>query len=94
MSGGEEARIPKGAVQCLKCKSVDVFICVYPQGDKAIFAFSGLSKDDQAIYNITHTTNKWKSGRKPVEASCGRCGTKIPLWMLEMNRYARSAHST
>lgn len=67
---------------------------MYPQGDKAIFGFAGLSKDEQAIYTITHTTGKWKAGRKPVKSTCGKCGTGIPLWMLGMNRYARSAHST
>lgn len=91
---GETKEIPKGSIQCLKCKSINGFVLHYPNGCKAIFAYSGLSKDEQAIYIITHTTQLWKKGMTPKSVTCGNCAKGIPFWMLGMNRYVRSAHTT
>lgn len=57
---GEDREIPKGSIQCLKCKSINGFVLHYPDDCKAVFTYSGLSSDQQAIYVITHTTKMWK----------------------------------
>lgn len=90
---GDAPRIPKGAVQCLKCKSIDSQVFHYPNRIKAVFSYSGLAQDGQAIYSITHTTGLWKKGCKPRSVTCGQCGLSIPDWMWEMNRYERFAHT-
>ena len=91
---GDKPNIPKGAIQCLKCRAIDSFVCHYPDGVKAVFSYSGLSNDAQSIYVVTHTTGKWLKGTTPRNITCGKCNKTIPYWMLEMNRYVRAAHTT
>ncbi len=86
---GEDSGIPKGAIQCLKCRTIDAFICHYGKV-KAVFVYTGLSQDGTAIYTINHVNGNWVRGGRPTKIICGKCIADVPYWMLEMNRYVRA----
>jgi len=87
-------QIPAGAIQCLKCKSIDGVVCHYRNQNTVAFSFSGLDSEKRVIYTVVRTSGSWEKGKRPDKTTCAKCAAGIPYWMLDFNPYVKSSHTS
>lgn len=86
-------KFPKGFVHCFKCADSVGFVVLYQAGSKIGYHYAGVDKKGQAIYSVLASKGVWRRGDVPLGATCANCTAKIPVWMLEENRYVRQSYS-
>lgn len=77
-------KIPAGAIQCFKCKSLAGFLVTTNRDKKVEYLMTG--RDFKGC--IKYVVKGVEVPRTQISAlNCTACGTTIPLWMLEFTTH-------
>ena len=77
-------KIPAGAIQCFKCKSLAGFFVTTNKGKKVEYLMTG--RDFKGC--IKYLVKGVEVPKSQIAGlSCNACGTTIPLWMLEFTTH-------
>jgi hypothetical protein len=81
--------VPIGAIKCSKCAGYEGAAVRYKKAS-VVWAFGGLDKQEEVIYQPIVTKGDWTRTEPPLSAICVKCKFSIPVWQLNHNKYIRT----